>query len=55
MDIFEVEISKQAAKQLRKVPARVVIKLQGWVNGVKEQGLAEIRKHRGYNDEALKG
>lgn len=55
MDIFQVQISKQAAKELKKMPAHIVLKLQGWIEGVKEQGLTEMRKKRGYNDEALRG
>ena len=44
MDIFDVIISKYAEKQLRQVPSHVVLKLQGWVDGVKGQGLCEIRR-----------
>jgi proteic killer suppression protein len=55
MDIFEVTISKQAEKQLRQLPIHVVLKLQGWIDGIKIQGLREIRKRPGYHDESLKG
>lgn len=55
MDIFDVIISKYVEKQLRQVPSHVVLKLQGWIDGVKEQGLREIRKRPGYHDEPLKG
>lgn len=55
MDIFDVEISKDAEKQLRKTPEHIVLKLQGWIDGVKEHGLREIRKQRGYHDEPLLG
>lgn len=55
MDIFEVKISKQAEKDLRHIPAHIVFKLQLWIDGVKNEGLREIRKRPGFHDEPLKG
>jgi len=55
MDIFSVELSKQALKDLQKVPSHVVVKLQAWIDDVGIQGLNEIRKIPGFHDEPLKG
>lgn len=50
-----VEISKAAARDLRRVPRHVVIKLMGWVASVEDQGLELVRKIPGYHDEPLHG
>lgn len=55
LDIFKVEISKNAYKDLEKTPQHVVIKLQSWVEDVGCLGLREVRKIKGYHDEPLKG
>ena len=55
MDVFEVIVSKKAEKQLRSLPAHVVIKLQGWISGVKIEGLRNVRKIPGFHDEPLRG
>jgi hypothetical protein len=51
--IRRVEISRLAAKQLRKVPRHVVNNLMIWVLAVEQHGLEEVRKVRGYHDEPL--
>ena len=53
--IRRVEISKLAAKQLRKVPRYIVDNLAIWVTAVEHDGLEEVRKVPGYHDEPLKG
>lgn len=53
--IHVVEISTRAARDLRRVPQHVVVKLMGWVAAVEDQGLEEIRKIPGYHDEPLRG
>jgi proteic killer suppression protein len=53
--IRRVEISKQAEKQLRKVPVQIVLALHAWVRDVETNGLEEARKVPGYHDEPLKG
>lgn len=53
--IHEVRLSRQAKKDLRKVPAHVQTKLLAWVDAVEEEGLEEVRKVPGYHDEPLKG
>jgi toxin HigB-1 len=53
--INTVIITKQAQKQLRKVPLHVAQKLAGWVIPVEEKGIDEVRKISGYHDEPLMG
>ena len=53
--INEVEISRNAQKQLRKIPQGIVRNLQLWVHAVITSGLEEVRKIPGYHDEPLKG
>lgn len=50
-----VLLSSNAERQLRKVPAHIRRKLLEWVGAVETDGLEEVRKVPGYNDEALKG
>lgn len=54
-DIFAVKLSRNALKQLRKVPLHIAIKLQAWIDDVGHRGLNEVRKIPGYHDEPLKG
>ena len=53
--ICAVSLTKQARKQLLKVPEHVRQKLMGWVFVVERKGLEEVRKVPGYHDEPLKG
>ena len=53
--IFQVKLSKQADKDLRKVPNHITIALLRWISSVELEGLEEIRKVPGYHDEQLKG
>ena len=55
MMITTVLLSKEAEKQLRKVPRHVAVKLQAWVESVENDGLEEVRKTPGFHDEPLKG
>lgn len=55
MDIYKVELSKKAYKDLEKVPSHVVLKFQSWVEDVGVMSLREMRKIKGYHDEPLKG
>jgi toxin HigB-1 len=54
-DIFDIKLTKQAFKDLKKVPIYVAIKLQGWIDDVGHRGLYEVRKITGYHDEPLYG
>ena len=55
MDIYSVEVSKQALKQLKKVPKPILDKFLSWVEAIELEGLREIRKLSGFHDEPLKG
>lgn len=50
-----VVISKQAKRDLLKVPKHVAVKFQDWVEDVEDRGLTEVRKIPGYHDEPLSG
>jgi len=54
-DIYTVRISKQAKKDLKKIPWYLVLKLESWISAVGLCGLHEVRKINGYRDELLKG
>jgi proteic killer suppression protein len=53
--IHRVQISRLAAKQLRRLPRHIVNNLMIWVLAVEQDGLEEVRKVPGYHDEPLKG
>lgn len=55
MDIYNVVVTKQVERSLRKLPAAIVLKLQSWVHSVMTKGLRETRKIPGYHDEPLQG
>ena len=53
--IRSVVIGRRAAKQLRKVPARIAAKLRAWIDSIEMYGLEETRSSPGLHDEALLG
>ena len=53
--IYKVVISDRAKKDLRKHPAHIADKLEGWVQAVEKKGLEEVRRVPGYHDEPLHG
>lgn len=53
--INHVVLTKQAEKDLIKLPAYVGTKLMKWVEDVEETCLEEVRKIPGYHDEPCKG
>lgn len=55
MDIFEVTLTKSLIRELKRVPQHIVVSLQGWIENVKVDGLAQTRKIPGYHDEPIKG
>ena len=55
MDIFEVKLSERAKDELIQIPAHIVFKLQVWINGVKVNGLRNMRTVPSFHDEPLKG
>ena len=50
-----VVISRQAQRDLLKLPTHVVVKFQDWVEDVEDRGLSVVRKVPGYHDEPLVG
>lgn len=55
MDIHDVVLSKNALKDLKKVPRPILDKLQSWIEAIELEGLREVRKLPGFHDEPLKG
>ncbi len=55
MDIFEAILSDRAKAELLQIPTHIVFKLQAWINGLKINGLREMRKVLSFHDEPLKG
>ncbi len=53
--IFRATLTRNAEKQLRKVPRHVMVKLKAWVVIVEKQGLEEARRIPGFHDEPLSG
>lgn len=53
--IRSVRLSRRAEKDLERVPGHIVLKLQGWVEAVKYEGLERVRRIPGYHDEPLEG
>lgn len=52
---FSVELTKNAVKDLKKVPTHIKSKLLLWVDAVEKIGVYEVRKNVGYHDEPLRG
>ena len=46
---------KAVDKQLQQVPEVVSRKFRIWVLLIEESGIREVRKHKGFHDEPLKG
>ncbi|GGG02961.1 MULTISPECIES: type II toxin-antitoxin system RelE family toxin [Cysteiniphilum] len=55
METYKVELSKQAQKDLQRIPSHIIKKLRLWVHDVGEYGILEVRKTPGYHDEPLHG
>ncbi len=53
--IKRIILSKNARRQLEKIPVHIVNKLKAWVDSVEHAGLEEVRKLPGYHDEPLHG
>jgi proteic killer suppression protein len=53
--IRSVRLSRRAEKDLERVPAHIVLKVQGWVDVVKYEGLERVRRIPGFHDEPLEG
>lgn len=48
-------MGRSVEKQLDRIPEAIVRKFRLWVALVEESGLREVRKHKGFHDEPLKG
>jgi len=55
MDIYDVVLSKNAIKDLKKVPGPILDKLESWIEAVELEGLRKVRRLPGLHDEPLKG
>ena len=55
MEIYDVNLSPQAKKDLKVVPQHIRDKFEGWVKAVEKEGLRQVQKTPGYHDEPLKG
>lgn len=55
MDIFSVQLSKKAEKDLIEVPLYISEKLQLWIDLIENEGLRAARKIKSFHDEPLKG
>lgn len=53
--ITEVRISRQALKELKRVPQYIQEKFRAWLVAVHNAGLEETRKRPGWHDEPLHG
>lgn len=53
--VFDVQFSRKALKQTKKLPKNLQIKLRYWVYFVKNKGLLAAQQYPGYKDEALSG
>lgn len=52
---FKVTFTKQAEKEIRKLPREIIESLLLWAERIEFEGMAHVRKIAGYHDEALKG
>lgn len=55
MKMTRVVLTKQAQKDLVKIPKEIRESLAFWINKVIFEGIADVRKVSGYHDEPLKG
>lgn len=55
MKMTKVVLTKQAQKDLTKLPKEIRESLAFWINKVIFEGLSDVRKIGGYHDEPLKG
>lgn len=53
--ITKIIFSRQAERDLERVPEYIGLKLFSWVRSVQSDGLENVRKILGYHDEPLKG
>lgn len=54
-EVNEIVISQVALRDLKKMPREIIDQLEYWIELVEKNGIAEIRKIKGYHDEPLQG
>ena len=55
MNICCIELTRNAQKDLTKVPSFINDKLLLWIDAVERLGIYQVRKTLGFHDEPLKG
>ena len=55
MDTFKVKISKDALKDLKRLPHPILEKLNSWISDVENCGLLSTHNSSGIHDEPLHG
>ena len=53
MGAKDIEFSKLALKELKKIPKEIITEMDKWTAQVREHGVVKIREIQGYHDEAL--
>ncbi len=53
--VTKIKRTSKFDKDLKKIPDHIRKKFIFWVFLVESQGILEVRKHKGYHDEPLKG
>jgi len=51
--IIDIQITKQALKDLKRTPQHLQEKFRAWLVAVNKSGLEETRKRSGWHDEPL--
>lgn len=52
---MEVIYSKEALRDIKKLPKHIKLKIDYWINFINKMGFESARKYRGFNDEMLVG
>jgi len=55
LNVYRIELTKNAKKDLTKIPIFIKDKLLLWVDAVERLGIHQVRKIAGFHDEPLKG
>ena len=55
MNIYSIELTRNAQKDLAKVPSFIKDKLLLWIDSIERLGIHQVRKTPGFHDEPLKG
>ena len=55
LSMTKVTWGKPVEKQLERIPEVIIRKFRFWVAFVEESGIREVRRHKGFHDEPLKG